>query len=892
MESSNGSLFAFWAKYSNNADSYHPLLYHCLDTGNVALKLLESGFARDLINHIRISTNLSLEGAICFLALLISFHDIGKGVPAFQNKIPGHCQILQKSGIEMPPAAGRGEILHGTATYYIVKEYLQQQFGEQYTNTPNALAAHHGQFVTLGKPPSQLELGNQTWQQNRNAIIDTLVNHFFPGLNSPHLQSLESEDPGNYIVFTGLVTICDWLASNEEFFPHGSDISWDDYPLLSEERANEAVAKTGWSPAIASPQKAEFAELFPFKPNELQQSALDLLQSSSFPAIYIIEARMGQGKTETALTIADHSFSSGRQKGFYIALPTTATSNAMHRRIKNDYLGRRFPDHADARLIHGSAFLQKLNEEIKTYGDQKTSSSLDSSDTVDWFAPKKRCLLSPFGVGTIDQSFLSVLQTKHWFVRLFGLAGKIVIFDEVHAYDTYMSTILERLLAWLKAVGSSVIILSATLPQQKLSALLKAYSGNSLAPEKISPYPRITVADPDGLRCLPVPFTSPTTEVAVNFINDDLEIVASSALKEINSGGCLAVIVNTVNRAQELYQTLARLKTDDVSLIIFHARTPFIWRQQREEEVLRLFGKPDKSTGITPDRPRKAILVATQVVEQSLDLDFDIIYTDIAPVDLILQRIGRMHRHQRRDRNQHFPQPACTIIRPENIFENENISNARVYDPYIVLKSWVALKDLSNIIMPQQIDQLVQRVYQEGIPQQISEDESLKMSDLQNASKTDQQKDKLLAKNILVSKPFPPEDLVNTNNQGLNDDENDPEVRKSFRAATRLGDPGIQVVCLEQLSDGTLAALDGTAIDLENKPGLKQLQAILQSALTISNKTLYRQLVAECTVSAWKSIKSIRHHRCLIFTDNCNETGNFKLLINYQTGLAINKKEE
>jgi CRISPR-associated endonuclease/helicase Cas3 len=323
-----------------------------------------------------------------------------------------------------------------------------------------------------------------------------------------------------------------------------------------------------------------------------------------------------------------------------------------------------------------------------------------------WFAAKKRPLLAPFGVGTIDQSLLSVLQTKHWFVRLFGLSGKVVIFDEVHAYDAYMSTILERVLHWLAEVDCTVILLSATLPEAKRKAFAKAYSGRDDGEYKR--YPRITLARPrhypnaetdSSPVCAEIAMEEPRA-VGLRFAMTDLPTLTATLSEQLTHGGCAAVISNTVNRSIEVYEHL-RDNLKDTECSLFHARTLQMWRREREEEVLRKFGKRDPqekdSDGyfINPDRPPRAVLVATQVIEQSLDLDFDLMISEIAPIDLLLQRSGRLHRHPRQ-RPAGLEKAQLIVLcdgeaagpPPESFGKSIEF----VYDRYVLLRTWLAVR--------------------------------------------------------------------------------------------------------------------------------------------------------------------------------------------------------
>ena len=277
---------------------------------------------------------------------------------------------------------------------------------------------------------------------------------------------------------------------------------------------------------------------------------------------------MGEGKTEAAVYLADRWAASSGQDGHYFALPTQATSNQMFGRIR-EYLQDRYEGtQVQLQLLHGHASLssefaalRQINNLVFAPGYPGVDDDSDELTVVasEWFTHRKRGLLAPFGVGTIDQALLAALQTKHVFVRLFGLAYKTVIVDEVHAYDAYMTTLLERLLEWLAALGSSVVLLSATLPKARREQLLAAYArGLGKEPEGTAPraeYPRVSWVSQDaknGSRTVAVSARG-RKEFSLTWsdgslpgdgqtsfpLGDMLEVAPAR-------GGCAAVICNTV----------------------------------------------------------------------------------------------------------------------------------------------------------------------------------------------------------------------------------------------------------------------------------------------------------------------------------------------------------
>ena len=299
----------------------------------------------------------------------------------------------------------------------------------------------------------------------------------------------------------------------------------------------------------------------------------------------------------------------------------------------------------DLQLVHGGTLLNDTFQDLHLSGihDPETGGEIRAGE---WFTSKKRALLSEYGVGTVDQAILPILPVRHNFVRLWGLANRVVLFDEIHAYDAYTGTLLVHLLRWLLALGSSVVLLSATLPpsiRRKLAGVVGA-----CLPEQEIGYPRLTVFCPGGVEQSHFE-ADPERRLTLRLqgIAPDLPSMHSALEERLVNGGMGLALVNTVQRAQELYQLfpegeplehegqrVGKRLADGTEVLLFHARFPANRRQAREDVVLEIFGEGGRRNGTK-------ILLATQVAEQSLDLDFDVIATDLAPIDLVLQRAGR-----------------------------------------------------------------------------------------------------------------------------------------------------------------------------------------------------------------------------------------------------------
>lgn len=593
---------------------------------------------------------------------------------------------------------------------------------------------------------------------------------------------------------------------------------------------------------------------------------------------------MGEGKTEAAMYLADCWAALLGQKGIYFALPTQATSNQMFGRVKK-FLETRYPDLAvNLQLIHGGALLSEefsnLCIGVSQGGDSDTI--LASVIAAEWFLPKKRGLLAPFGVGTVDQALLSVLQTKHFFVRLFGLGHKTVIIDEVHAYDMYMSTLLEKLIGWLRAIGSSVILLSSTLPASKRKALIEAYGGDAtqLTP---STYPRVTWISRTELIVDTFEATK-HIELHIQHIKDDLDMLISNLRGAIMKGGCVAIVCNTVKRAQETYIAIRQaglVKPDE--LMLLHSRYPFEEREKRENEVTLAFGRDGK-------RPRRAVLIATQIIEQSLDVDFDLMVTDLAPADLVIQRAGRVHRHDNY-RPDKLSEPTLWIRMPD-INENDVPAfgaTACVYDEYFLLLSYLHLKDRASIFFPEDIQDIIEKVY--GEPE--GPWPSRAFEDAVNAAseKMEEEKESKVfnARMNLIpgyDDSRDPLEFFGSSNKELEEDS--PDLHRSLQALTRLVEPSVQVICLcKSAHEILLREGDQNPVDIGHEPEGELAKNLLRRCLTITDKRVIFDLIGQGSPNVWKGSPALRHHRLLEFENGIAKVGKYKLYLDNELGLSI-----
>jgi CRISPR-associated endonuclease/helicase Cas3 len=625
---------------------------------------------------------------------------------------------------------------------------------------------------------------------------------------------------------------------------------------------------------------------------------------------------MGIGKTEAAFYLIRHWEAGIGLRGSYFALPTQATSNQMFTRAR-EFLEKTYLAQVNLQLLHGHAALshelQLLQQGYRHLltprysGDNHEDSQRVIS--AEWFTYRKRGLLAPFGVGTVDQALLGMLQTRHFFVRLFGLTGKTVIIDEVHAYEAYMTTLLERLLEWLAALGSPVVLLSATLPAERRKGLARAYAkglGLNPVPTLSQPdYPRITWVTPSnqGVQSITQPPES-SRELILRWIPDDLTDLPSRLQGALTNGGCAAIICNTVRRAQEVYHALKPLfpgVADDggPKLELFHSQFLYQDREDREKRALSRFGKPDGKVILSDgqevivQRPGKAILVATQVIEQSLDLDFDLMVTDIAPIDLLLQRAGRLHRHERGEKRPQGLGAAQLWVRQPVLADGVpqfDGGSASVYEPHLLLRTWLALQERTDqgivtLKLPDDIDALVQQVYRDGSAapdlapalRDALEDTKIKMND-------ELQKEATEAKDRWIKGPDYEGALWRLAQDPKEEDT--LELHQVHRALTRWGPPNVQVVLL--YGNNEQPAWDRERLNLisniKETPKLEQARQLLSCSATLSDPRVVFELLGQHPPPAWRRSSLLRNHR-LLFVGQA--IGKYHITIDDETGISI-----
>ncbi|MCX6566619.1 MAG: CRISPR-associated helicase Cas3' [Candidatus Aminicenantes bacterium] len=771
----------FWAKTTIDHKPGISVLDHMINVGCIARKIAES--FPELLNLFHLRSDE--------IGALAALHDIGKISPGFQRKCEawlienGIYEIARNACWDTMMESDHGKVSHSSIQSFLLEMGIARKSGKYVSAV---LGAHHGHLnrpEDRGYIPQRAMADSQSgieWETERKSHAFKVWDYF-----KVHQAEIDLTDQSPALWWlAGLTTVSDWIGSDERWF----SLPGQNEEIIAELSVKKAFAAIGFQRPILKKGLC-FEEIFPFfHPNEMQSKALSTINE---PGVYIIEAPMGMGKTEAALGASYNLIASGKANGIYFALPTQATSNRIHIRM-NEFLHRITPDDQRSRLIHGNSWLLESEMALNPSGTENGPLSAEDARTGrDWFSSNKRALLASFGVGTIDQALLGVVAAKHFFVRHFALAGKVVILDEVHSYDLYTGTLIDKLITTLEGLGCTVIVLSATLSGKRREEILPIADAALLNPAE-QPYPLI-IGRKNGETVESIEATPPKSrEVEVEFmtVNSSFE----EAIQLARSGGTVLWICDTVDRAQEQYTKLLSKIDDSFPLGLLHSRFPFWRREEIEKEWLTRFDKSGKTRC-------GSILVSTQIVEQSVDLDADLMITELAPTDMLLQRMGRLWRHARRNRPADHAR-FIVIKESRSLDELQHMSageiektlgsKAYVYAPYVLLRTLQVWEGLKQIIIPTHIRSLIEATYSERVNDSASWHELyLKLLD-------QSQKHRQLA-------------LINTNVWSQ------PDMPDEEGVQTRLNElPTVDVVLCRKVSDKEAVLLDGNHILLGRTP--------------------------------------------------------------------------
>jgi CRISPR-associated endonuclease/helicase Cas3 len=668
----------FWAKlkYKNNDRAtgeiaeWHPLLAHSADVAAVTEALLQRTILRD-----RLASLIGWEGLsevhVARLSALAALHDAGKVTQGFQNRAfdetPTADHLTPMVGVytasdpmEYLGPIGIAEMQDWAADLDVLGHLLLATFG------------HHGAPVPPGRhDPMLWEESDVRTPLRALARVSAHAQEWFPAAYEDDARPFPA-DPALQHGFNGLLTLADWIGSDDTFFPFADTL--DDPMGRARSQASDAVEALFLDPGESRASLGDDAgfdqvlEQPDWDPYPIQEAVRDVPLHED-GGLAVLESDTGSGKTEAALARYVCLFRAGLVDGLYFAVPTRTAATQLHERV-TDAVERLFPE------AHRPPVVQAVPGYIKA--DDVEATRLPESYTVKWdesiqhrgwaAESSKRYLAGPIAVGTVDQVLLSTLQASHAHMRAAALLRHFLVVDEVHASDAYMTRLMDRVLDQHLSAGGHALLMSATLGASARTHLTTE-NGEIPAREEAEAedYPLVTHADagrtdPESVHAASSD-ASKTVEPQLCDEADAPEAVARQALNHAQNGARVLVIRNLVDDCIETQRALEDL-TDDRSLLFgvngtpapHHSRFAPDDRQQLDTAIENIFG---------PDTPNRGIVaVATQTVEQSLDLDADLMITDLSPMDVLLQRIGRLQRHSR-DRPEGYETAQCVVLTPE-----------------------------------------------------------------------------------------------------------------------------------------------------------------------------------------------------------------------------------
>lgn len=703
-----------WAKLTDDFNAkWLPLNVHANDTEGVISLLWEQWVSESQKRVIQggLSNNKIKET----LKLLAYLHDIGKITPSFQAR--GSKNRVIKSELEQVyPGISTTNFDGKKSPHNLAGQYILKNKGFR-DDITLIIGGHHGKPVD-----SLTEVSNQAAYLHNYYLDERLGSVYYKEWDKMHMLYIKKalgisgftdicELPSigieSQVLIEGLLIMSDWIASNEEYFPL---LTMNEDEVTDQaERVTQGFNK--WYRETKSEELIDgvtcqgvYQERFGFQPNKFQEMVWDTVEQVDEIGIMVLEAPMGLGKTEATLITSEQLEKKGGYSGFYFGLPTQATSNAIFSRLEYWLTKRGYK--GSVRLSHSKSFLHEGYSQVGKNVD-------DDLHINEWFNGSKKSLLDNYVVGTIDSFLASALKQKHLFLRHLGLSKKVIILDEVHAYDTYMGQYLNRAVEWMGLYKVPVILVSATLPEDKKTELIQSYMrGRGVKKRDIvglgelnhTKYPSLIYTD--------------GVEVKQNY--EELEDTKDITIKRVGYNqiystlnswmgvdGVKGVIVNNVSRAQEIARYY-RTHYPDVQVELLHSRFTDEDRAKIESRVMGSIGK-----GVV--RPKNILVVGTQILEQSLDIDFDVLMTEIAPMDLLLQRVGRLHRHTN-DRHTNWQVPTLYVIGDEDTLTVDDI-NGYIYTDYLIARTQHYLT--ASIKIPQDIPYLVGKVYNDEDPQEL-----------------------------------------------------------------------------------------------------------------------------------------------------------------------------
>lgn len=691
----------FWGKLERDdagrVVAWHPLEAHCADVAACCEALL-----RDTLLGTRLARLLGTSTLhpvmLARLVVLAALHDLGKFSIGFQNR-PYPERSLQ--GGHVAPIV-RALSSSGPVSDQVVTAIAPVEcFGEVWANYLAASISHHGRPEKIGERDGDATGFNP--QEFAPAFgLDPIAGmaRLVERAREWCPEAFESaapyhelpESPAAQHFFAGLVMLADWIGSDRRVFQYAEDRS-DPMPL-ARERAAEVVRSRFLAVDTLRPACRADYSVFSlpgnaFVPRAAQSVVTSLpLPASNEASLTILEAETGSGKTEAAIHRFAQLFRSGAVDGMYFALPTRTSATQIHERVVRA-VASTFADVEPAKrppvtlAVPGYLRVDEATGQALPKFDVLWPDQGASRDRT-WAAEHpKRFLAGSVVVGTIDQALLSTLAVDHSHLRATALSRLLLVVDEVHASDAYMTKLLDQVLGFHFACGGHAFLMSATLgttARQQFTARVRCTDPLAPLPKQAwlsldaacgEAYPAVHHAGSESAaraHSAGGPGNPKSITVQLWQAVDAPDEVAVRALEAARSGALVLVLRNTVSDAIATHEALEELATPDDEPMFFkvngmrtlhHARFVDGDRRLLDDAIEARLGKH-------AGRNRGIVVVATQTVQQSLDLDADFLITDLCPMDVLLQRMGRLHRHERTadQRADGFRDAVCVVLDP------------------------------------------------------------------------------------------------------------------------------------------------------------------------------------------------------------------------------------
>lgn len=900
-----------------NGNDWLPFWMHSFDTAGIMEKLAQKRLPESISDYLcaECGGREKLFSTLKFCALV---HDIGKLTIVFQSRIYDAVDFSPFADcVELPKSSSLGNA--SDTPHALASEAILLKLGCR-EGVASIAGAHHGRPSALADVCDQISgactavenfYGKRgKYRQLFESLWKEWIDFSLECAGFSELSDLPDMAVPAQVVISGMLITADWIASNTTYFPLISADQkgeFGDYPKRIENAWTTIGFPNMWeSKARFGLDDEAFKERFGFLPNPTQADIISTATDAESSGIYIIEAPMGLGKTEAALALSEILAARAGAGGMFFRMPTQATSNGIFPRLEKwaDGLAEDEQTLLAIKLAHGNAALNENYRELFT-GHSNLNIESDSGLIVhDWFSGRKQTLLSDFVIGTVDQLLMAALKQKHVMLKHFGLSGKVVVVDECHAYDAYMSQYLDMAIKWLGIYKVPVIILSATLPEKRRAELIEAYTDSEKHRAKHTEayvdktiadeawkhslaYPLLTYTENNAVKQKALAFDGENKEVSVRRIIRDE--VAATAGYAVERGGCVGLIVNTVRKAQEIAAEL-QSAFPKAEVIIMHAQFIMTDRAKREEQILKRVGKRS-----TPESRRGLIIVGTQVLEQSLDLDFDLMITELCPMDLLLQRTGRLHRHNR-VRPQGLETASCFVL--DETDDSFDSGSAAIYGEWLLMRTRALLPN--KLTIPSDIPLLVQQTYDETNNEMLGElTEGMKKAQEENKLRTG--KKRRSAENYLISKPSNKKGKCL---DGWLDNDIKPNNEQTGEKAVRDGDPSVDVIALMRDREGLIRIIadkSETIIPADRPPSREEALLIARQKLRLPGffgrrwkiDDTIEQLEAETqnVFSAWQDSALLKEEVVLLFDEDLNaDLAGVQLHYDIKTGLTYEKE--